>query len=249
MILTNAEAQIDNEIKDFYNIAVLVDADNVPWHVIPSIINELSKYGNVSIKRAYGNWTKDELANWKDIILSYAMQAVQQFDVAKGGNATDISLVVDAMDLMYQKNIDLFAIVASDSDYCPLASRLRAENKIVYGFGEKKSPPSFQNACSKFLFLENYIDTDKTKKQDRKGNELKGDTKLINLLRGAVDSVADEEGWAYLSQVGVIIKNQASFDPRNYGYSTLRKLFDAIDLFQVDVSEGSAVMVRDGRKK
>lgn len=216
------------------NIALLIDADNAPAAKIDFIIAELATYGVVNIRRAYGNWTKSTLSGWERILHEYAIQPVQHFDLVKGKNGTDMALLIDAMDMLYTKNIGTFALVSSDSDFTPLILRLRAEGKQVIGFGGQKTPLPFVASCSRFL----YLDEDKKAEEVRKEKatdpaQLKGDTKLMNLLRKAVEATEDEEGWAPLGLVGSHISNQGSFDPRNYGFSQLKKLFTAIDLFEL----------------
>ncbi len=221
------------------SIALLIDADNAPAAKIDFIIAELASYGVVNIRKAYGNWKKRGLAGWEKILNEYAIQPVQRFDLVKGKNATDISVVIDALDILYTKNVDVFCLVTSDCDFTPLARRLREEGKQVIGFGGKQTPEPFSKSCSKFLFL----DEDERAKKERKEKAhnpsvLKQDTKLMNILRNAVEAVGDEEGWAPLGEVGSHISNQGSFDQRNYGFSKLSDVFRAIDLFEVKKVEG-----------
>lgn len=216
------------------SIALLIDGDNAPAAKIDFIIAELASYGTVNIRRAYGNWKKRGLSGWERILNEYAIQPIQRFDLVKGKNATDMSLVIDAMDILYTRNADVFALVTSDCDFTPLARRLREEGKIVVGFGGQQTPEPFSKSCSKFLFLD---EDEKAKKsrQEKATNPaiLKSDTKLMNLLRNAIEAVCNEEGWAHLGVVGSHISNQGSFDQRNYGFRKLSDLFKAIDLFEV----------------
>lgn len=216
------------------NIALLIDSDNSPAGKIDFIIAELASYGGVSIRRAYGNWKKRSLGGWEKVLHEYAIQPVQHFDIVKGKNATDMGLTIDAMDILYTKSVDTFCLVTSDSDFTPLALRLRAEGKQVIGFGGQKTPAPFVNSCSKFLYLDEDKEA-KAKRQSRAAepNQLKQDTKLINTLRRAIEAAANEEGWAVLGTVGSHIINQGPFDPRNYGFGKLSDLFQAIDLFEV----------------
>lgn len=236
-------------------IALLIDADNAPAAKFPAILKELSNHGVINIRRAYGNWKNPSLVGWERILHEYAIQPVQQFDLTKGKNATDIALVIEAMDLLHEEKLDILAIVSSDCDFTPLVSRVRANGVAVYGFGEKKTPDPFVNACSVFLDLEalveeleNVPETDKTNPPPirKTGREMKMDAKLIQLLRGAIDNGRGEEGWADLGLMGQFISNQASFDSRNYGYRKLLDLVSAIDLFEVR-REGLKVFVRDRR--
>ncbi len=234
------------------NIALLIDADNAPAAKIDFIIAELATHGVVSIRRAYGNWTKSSLSGWRDILHEYAIQPMQHFDLVKGKNATDMALLIEAMDILYTKNVGTFALVSSDCDFTPLILRLRAEGKQVIGFGGQKTPAPFVASCSRFL----YLDEDKKSEEVRKEKatdptQLKGDTKLMNLLRKAVEATADEDGWAALGPVGSHISNQGSFDPRNHGFSQLSGLFSAIDLFEVHKGEngnGTTIRVRYKRR-
>lgn len=214
------------------SIALLIDADNAPAAKIDFIIAELATYGVVNIRRAYGNWKKQALSGWEKILHDYAIQPVQHFDLVKGKNASDMALLIDAMDLLYTKTIGTFCLVSSDCDFTPLILRLRADGKQVIGFGGKNAPSPFVNSCTRFLYLE---DEKKTRRGPEKpsGNELKRDSKLMNTLRSAVEAVEDDEGWAPLGPVGSHISNQGSFDQRNYGFSKLSDLFSAIDLFEV----------------
>jgi uncharacterized protein (TIGR00288 family) len=235
------------------SIALLIDADNASAAKIEFIITELASYGVVNIRKAYGNWKNERLSGWEKALNEYAIQPVQNFDIIKGKNATDMSLAIDAMDILYTKNIDTFCLVSSDADFTPLILRLRAEGKKVIGFGEKHTPEPFINSCSKFLLLsEAKKPGSDNKSQASKENSLKRDAKLMNRLRAAIEAAEDEDGWAALGPVGSHITNQGSFDPRNYGFSKLSDLFRAIDLFELKKLEsagGSRIIVRNKRKK
>lgn len=250
-------------------IALLIDADNSPANMIDEVLDELAKEGVINIRRAYGNWKSAHLNAWAALLHDYAIQPIQQFDHTKGKNATDAGMIIDAMDLLYTKQLDGFGIVSSDSDFTPLVMRLRANGLKVFGFGEQKTPKPFVNACSKFLYLEHLrrakeaaastptesaapattpegkgSDTPVPSRVDAKA--LRGDTRLVNLLRKAVAAAADEEGWAGLGAVGQHISKQASFDSRNYGYAKLSGLFQAIGLFDIR-THGKGLQVRDPR--
>jgi uncharacterized protein (TIGR00288 family) len=241
--------------QDDGSIALLIDADNAPAAKMDFIIAELASYGVVNIRKAYGNWKKRSLAGWEKILDEYAIQPVQRFDLVKGKNATDMSLLIDALDILYTKDVDVFCIVSSDCDFTPLARRLREEGKQVIGFGGVHTPEPFVKSCSKFLFL----DEDERDKKERKEKALnpaalQRDSKLMNILRKAVEAVEDDEGWAPLGEVGSHINNQASFDQRNYGFSKLSDLFRAIDLFEVKkvaagASDNPQLCVRNKRGK
>lgn len=220
-------------------IALLIDADNAPASKIDAILSEIAKYGVANIRKAYGNWKNPSLKAWEDCLHEYAIQPVQQFNYTKGKNATDMALIIDAMDLLHSQKLDAFAIVSSDCDFTPLVMRILTEGLKVYGFGQKKTPLPFVYACSVFLYLETidqsiHTETAKTTTNIKKtGRELKQDTKLMNLLRSAISSTQDDDGWSNLAQIGGHIANKASFDPRNYGYAKLSLLFEAIDLFEI----------------
>ncbi|MBU2965691.1 NYN domain-containing protein [Amphritea sp. 2_MG-2023] len=233
-----------NEIKQ--KIALFIDADNAPASKFEDVLSEVAKYGVVTIRKAYGNWKSPTLKSWEDLLHEYAIQPVQQYDLTKGKNASDIALVIDAMDVMYTKDIDVMCFVSSDSDFTPMVTRALAEGKMVLGFGERKTPSPFVNACSKFLFLDQPETVEST--QNTKPKNIKSDTKLINLLRQAIEANEDEDGWAPLGPVGSNISNRTSFDCRNYGFKNLSSLFKAVDLFELKRGPGRSFLVRDVRK-
>ena len=239
------------------HIALFIDCDNISHKAIEGIINELSKYGIVNIRQAYGNWTKDNLKNWEDKLLEFAIKPIQQFDYSRNKNATDILMTIDAIDLLHTKDIDAFAFATSDSDFTPVVMRVQAEGIKVFGFGEKKTPKPFMAACSQFIFTEKLM---KSSIQDtgehniseaptRKNNkEMRQDTWLVNVLRNAVDHTMDEYGWANLADIGTYINNSTSFSPINYGYKKLSSLIKEIDLFDIAFDEVSKQMsIRDKR--
>lgn len=240
-------------------IAMFIDADNAPAKKIEKIITELAKYGVVSIRKAYGNWKSSGLKGWEENLHEYSIQPIQQFDLIKGKNATDMAMTIDAMDILYTKNIDAFCIVSSDCDFTPLVMRILSEGKIVYGFGERKAPDPFVNACSRFLYVDEEKPekgkNDKEKSDKEKvapskkisAKDLKGNTKLINLLRSAIETEQDDDDWASVARIGSIISNQASIDARNYGYKKLGDLIKAIDLFETKILENGQMIVRDKR--
>ena len=249
-------------------VALLIDADNAPASKIDLILNELSTFGETNIRRAYGNWKKSELKGWEEMLHEHAIRPMQQFDYTKGKNASDMAMVIDALELLYTDQPDAFGIVSSDADFTPLVMHLRAKGAAVYGFGAQKTPEPFVNACSRFLYLDKLrpvaasdtpagarVDADDA---DEAGTvattplratpaQLKQDARLVMLLRNAVQAAADDEGWARVGAVGTQIANQASFDHRNYGYATLTKLLVATQLFDIADEGKSTVMVRDKR--
>ncbi|MBC1262085.1 NYN domain-containing protein [Synechococcus sp. BSF8S] len=228
-----------NEVKQ--RIALFIDADNAPAGKFEDVLSEVANYGVVTIRRAYGNWKSPTLKAWEELLHDYAIRPIQQYDLTKGKNASDIAMVIDAMDVMYTKQIDVMCFVSSDSDFTPLVARALAEGKVVLGFGERKTPMPFVNACSKFLFLDQEKEEAKT---TVKPINIKSDTKLINLLRQAIEATGDEDGWAALGPVGSNISNKTSFDTRNYGFKNLSSLFRAIDLFELKRGPGNTYFVR-----
>ncbi len=215
-------------------IALFIDADNAPAAKIDFIISELATYGVVNIRRAYGNWKKTALSGWEKVLHEYAVKPIQNFDIVKGKNASDMALLIDAMDTLYTKDVEIFCLVSSDCDFTPLVLRLRAEGKQVIGFGRKTTPEPFVNSCSKFLYLDEETSAKTSKnKKEVSINQLKGNTKLMNTLRNAVKAATEDDGWAPLGPVGSYISNQGPFDHRTFGFEKLSDMFAAIDLFEV----------------
>lgn len=231
-------------MEDRKKLAVLVDADNISPALCEALIQEVAKYGAASVKRAYGDWTTPQLSSWKAMLHEYAISPMQQFSYTAGKNSTDSSMIIDAMDLLYTEKLDGFCLVTSDSDFTKLATRIRESGLVVYGFGEKKTPGSLQAACDKFVFLEalvvpsNESGGEKSSKGDAKEKkskkQLNQDTKLVSLLRGAVEATSDDAGWANIAAVGTHIANQSSFDSRNYGYRKLSTLIEKTELFDIE---------------
>jgi len=228
------------------NLAVLIDADNTSPLIVETLFAEIAKYGVATVKRIYGDWTSPYLKGWKEVLLSYAIHPIQQFHYTVGKNATDSAMIIDAMDLLYSNRFNGFCLVSSDSDFTRLATRLREGGITVYGFGKQGTPNAFVSACDKFIYseilmkgeegAESPADHVNTPSKPVDGKTLRGDTRLLNLLRNGVDAVADEDGWGDLGSVGQHISNQSpSFDSRNYGYRKLSSLVKAIDLFEIEV--------------
>jgi uncharacterized protein (TIGR00288 family) len=249
-------------------VALLIDADNSPASKIDLILNELSTFGETNIRRAYGNWKKSELKGWEEALHEHAIRPMQQFDYTRGKNASDMAMVIDALELLYTDRPDAFGIVSSDADFTPLVMHLRAKGAAVYGFGAQKTPEPFVNACSRFLYLDKLrpLAVNETvggsagdSREDTEAEavsttplratpaQLKQDARLVTLLRNAVQAAANDEGWARVGAVGTQIANQASFDHRNYGYATLTKLLVATQLFEIADEGKSTVAVRDKR--
>jgi uncharacterized LabA/DUF88 family protein len=216
-------------------LALLIDADNASPAIIAGLLSEISKYGVLTVKRIYGDWTTPNLGGWKNSLLDYSIVPIQQFRYTVGKNATDTAMIIDAMDILYSGKVDGFCLVSSDSDFTRLASRLREGGLVVYGFGERKTPSAFVSACDKFTFVDILRDPGSAPKPESKASaeQLKRDTALINLLRTAIEASADEGGWANLGAVGKQIASQKpDFDPRHYGFSKLSSLIEAINLFE-----------------
>ena len=233
-------------MKDQEKIALFIDADNAPAKKIDKVLSELARYGVVNIRKAYGNWKSQSLKPWEDVLHEFAIQPIQQFDLTKGKNATDMALVIDVMDILYTKDVDVICLVSSDCDFTPLVTRALADGKFVIGFGERKAPDAFVNSCSRFLYLDDEQEEELPPQKQTKN--LKSDTKLINLLRQAIEACEEDDGWALLGPVGTHITNHASFDQRNYGFKKLSDLFIAIDLFEVKKTAQTSLWVRDKKR-
>lgn len=222
---------------DEKRIALLIDADNAPAAKIDVILAEVARHGMANVRRAYGDWKNPHLKQWEGVLHEYAIRPIQQFAYSKGKNASDMAMVIDAMDLLYARNLDGFAIVSSDADFTPLVMRLLTDGVKVYGFGEKKTPDPFVNACSVFTYVEALGQPTSagpaTTTKARTEKELRADTRLVQMLRSAVESASGDDGWAHLGVVGSQVSNQASFDPRNYGYRKLSDLIEATGLFEL----------------
>jgi len=225
-------------------LAVLIDADNAAPAIIEGLLAEVAKYGVAAVKRIYGDWTKPNLSGWKECLLSHSIQPIQQFRYTVGKNATDSAMIIDAMDLLYTGRFDGFCLVSSDSDFTRLASRIREQGLIVYGFGERKTPKPFVTACDKFIYsdvlrAEAEADEAAAPARRRSGGELRQDSRLVRLLQSASQAVSDEDGWSTLGGMGNHIAKQApEFDSRNYGYGKLSELVVATGLFEVETRNG-----------
>jgi len=241
-------------MSDRKKIALLIDCDNVSHNSIEGVIEELSKVGMVNVRHAHGDWNSSSLSGWIDRLHPHAIRPMQQFAYTKGKNATDSAMIIDAMDLLYTNTIDAFALMTSDSDFTPLVMRILESGLMVYGFGEKKTPQPFVDACSTFIYTENLVhekedksDTRPTEKKNRA--ELRKDTALVKLLRTAVEQTSEDDDWAHMSRVGLYISNNSSFSPVNYGYKKLGDLIRASELFDVEMrKDGKAMYIKDNRK-
>ena len=225
-------------------LAVLIDADNVPYANVKEMFEEIAKYGTPTFKRIYADWTKPTVAGWKKVLLENAITPIQQYSYSTGKNATDSAMIIDAMDILYTGKVDGFCIVSSDSDFTRLATRLREAGMKVIGIGEKKTLIPFISACDKFIYIEilgkpdaDNEDDIKTEKSASAPKEAisKIDRRLIKMLSDSIYDLADENGWAFLGDLGnFILKKQPDFDARNYGFHKMLALIKSIDKFIVD---------------
>ena len=234
-----------NDNKKDLNLAVLFDADNVPYSHVQEMLNEITKYGVPTIKRIYGDWTKPTVAGWKGVLLENAITPIQQYSYTTGKNATDSAMIIDAMDILHSDKVDGFCLISSDSDFTRLATRLRESSKLVIGMGERKTPRPFIVACDKFVYIENLgnDDSEGDANAEAAAEVKRGETAaparqtapkekinaaLIKLLRRTIDDLADDNDWVSLSEVGsLILKKRPDFDPRNYGFQKLTPLIEA----------------------
>lgn len=248
-----------NKKQDEIKLAVLIDADNISARFIKGMMQEIVRYGTPTIKRIYGDWTRPNMLNWKMTLLDYALAPVQQFGYTYGKNATDSAMIIDAMDILYENKVDGFCLVSSDSDFTRLATRLRESGKTVYGIGEQKTPNAFIAACDKFIYLEilqvegeserpspEHLEESDLPKQSLSRppheeeiftghyiQEVGSD--VINLIKSCISDLADEQGWAFLGDVGnLLLKVRPAFDSRSYGYAKLSPLIRSIDAFEIN---------------
>lgn len=228
-------------------LAVLIDGDNIPSAYVKEMMEEIAKYGNPTIKRIYGDWTKPHLSKWKNLLLENAITPIQQYGYTVGKNATDSAMIIDAMDVLYSGKVDGFCLVSSDSDFTRLATRLREAGMKVYGIGEKKTPNPFIVACDKFIYIEilkNQNDGEEVPSTEKsvasKSNVDKITPKEIKFIAATIDDVADDDGWAFLGDVGGLLqKKQPNFDSRNYGFQKLTPLIKSISDFEIERREDS----------
>lgn len=234
--------------KNDLKLAVLIDADNIPYSNIKGMLDEITKHGVPTIKRIYGDWTKRTVSGWKPALLEHAITPIQQYSYTSGKNATDSAMIIDAMDILHSQKVDGFCLVSSDSDFTRLATRLRESGMLVIGIGEKKTPNPFIVACDKFIYIEIIGTLEISKKtsttkatptpiQTTKVDSI--DSKFIQLLKSSIEDLAEDDGWVFLAEVGAsIIKKKPDFDPRNYGFPKLTPLMKSLDeYFDVDERE------------
>ncbi len=234
------------------NIALLIDADNASWHAIDPVLTVLAELGTVNIRRVYGNWSKPALSGWREMTIKHGIEPQQQFDITKGKNATDMKMTIDALDLLHGGRVDGFGIMSSDSDFMPLAMRIRQDGLPVYGFGSAKTPEGFRAACDRFLDVDalieaardNSIEPDITDASGAAAPSPRATTKpvdddVVTLLGEAWKAAKrDERGYAKLGEVGTIAGNRSSFDARNYGFKRLSDMIAQIPNFTTERREG-----------
>ena len=237
-------------------LAVLIDAENVPYSNVKGVMEEIAKYGIPTIKRIYGDWTKPNVSGWKSVLLENAITPIQQYSYTTGKNSSDSAMIIDAMDILYSEKVEGFCIISSDSDFTRLATRLREAGMKVYGIGERKTPNPFIVACDKFIYVE-IINTAATQQnnskstkeestvKESKGPIIKIGEEIISLIAASVTDVADENGWAFLGDVGsLIIKKQPDFDARNFGFPKLTSLMKALKQFEIDERESGNYRIK-----
>ena len=234
------------------NIAMFIDCDNVSSKYIESIFDDLSQYGTVNIRRAYGDWKDKKLHGWESILQDYNIKPIQQFAYTKGKNATDIAMIIDIMDILYTKELEAIVLITSDSDFTPIVTRILSDGLTVYGYGEAKTPMAFVNACSQFIYVEklNVLLNDETVKDIVTHNkhhavteavtkyvgrnyDIRKDYKLINILKQGVEITSDEQGWADVKDMSMYIRKNSSFSQINYGFKKMSDLIKALDLFDM----------------
>jgi hypothetical protein len=238
-------------------LAVLIDADNIPYVHIKGMLEEMAKYGTPTFRRIYADWTKPTVSGWKSVLVENAITPIQQYSYTSGKNATDSAMIIDAMDILYSQRVDGFCLVSSDSDFTRLATRLREAGMKVFGFGEKKTPISFMSACDKFIYIEILGPPTKAREikpptrtaaakapvaEKTSGTPphpiLKLDKELVKLISDSINDIADENGWAFLGELGnFLLKKQPNFDPRNYGFGKLVSLLRNIGRFEIHERE------------
>lgn len=229
--------------KNNINLAVLIDGDNIPSAYVHEMMQEVTKYGNPTIKRIYGDWTKPSLNKWKAVLLENAITPIQQYGYTTGKNATDSAMIIDAMDILYSGKVDGFCLVSSDSDFTRLATRLREAGMLVIGIGERKTPNPFIVACDKFVFIEVLKNRSEEKselrqKEDKHDDIDKITKREIALISSSIRDLSDEDGWAFLGDVSSLIqKKRPSFDARNYGFEKLTPLIHSIGKFEIEQRE------------
>ena len=235
---------MSNNTKEL-KLAVLIDADNVPYSNVKGMMEEIAKFGTPTTKRIYADWTKPNAGGWKSVLLEHAITPIQQYSYTVGKNSSDSAMIIDAMDLLYSDKVDGFCIVSSDSDFTRLAIRLRESGMKVIGIGEQKTPNSFIVACDRFVYIEVLDGAIKKKLPKRATTDAKKttpktlnkvDLQTIELIESTIEDIGDDSGWAFLGDVGnLIVKKKPEFDPRNYGFSKLTPMLKSLtDFLEID---------------
>ncbi|MBT3280984.1 MAG: NYN domain-containing protein [Campylobacteraceae bacterium] len=248
------------------NIAIFIDCDNVSYKYAEDIFNDISKYGTVNIRRAYGNWKDKKLIGWEKLLQEFNIKPIQQFAYTQGKNATDIAMIIEMMDLLYTKDLKAMALVTSDSDFTPIVTRILADGLTVYGYGENKTPTAFTNACSQFIYVENLsqeINEIKTEENENNNKDnsnyassymgsnydIKKDNKLKKFLKKAVMQTMGETNWSDVKDIAIYIQQNSSFSPINHGFNKLGALIKAIDIFDIEyVNNNLTMLVREKRR-
>lgn len=247
-------------INEQKNISILIDCDNVSHKYAEDIFNDISKYGTVNIRRAYGNWKDKKLIGWERLLQQYSIQPIQQFSYTQGKNATDIAMIIDIMDLLYTKELKGVALVTSDSDFTPIVTRILSDGISVYGYGEEKTPTAFTNACSQFIYVENLSSKTKTLKIEEPDNssvdeyketsgyrgknyDVKKDTKLKKFILNAVHQTTEDNDWSDVKDIGLYIKQNSSFSPINHGFTKLGDLIKSLEIFDVAYTNDRLTML------
>ena len=235
------------DVQKEIRLAVLIDADNVPYSNVKGVMEEIAKYGTPTFKRIYGDWTRPTVSGWKNVLLENAITPIQQYSYTSGKNSSDSALIIDAMDILYSGKVDGFCIVSSDSDFTRLATRLREAGMKVFGIGQKKTPNPFIVACDKFIYMEiiplvQETETGETEtkiiKPKQKPAVDKINKETLKLIAATINDIGDENGWAFLGDVGnLLLKKQPDFDPRNYGFLKLTPLIKSLPQFEIDKRE------------
>lgn len=236
---------------------MFIDCDNVSSKYIESIFEDLSQYGTVNIKRAYGDWKDKKLIGWEKVLHEYNIKPIQQFAYTKGKNATDIAMIIDIMDILYTKDLEAIVLITSDSDFTPIVTRILSDGLTVYGYGESKTPMPFVNACSQFIYVEKLSGLQNDDSDDNVTNyvgnnyDIRKDYKLINLLKQGVEITADEQGWADVKDMSKYIRKNSSFSQVNYGFKKMGDLIKALDLFDMEYlgDRKTQLMIRIKEKK
>ncbi|CDO34866.1 conserved hypothetical protein [Novosphingobium sp. KN65.2] len=235
----------DRKQRQNRNIALLIDADNASPATLDAALTILGDLGTVNVRRVYGNWSKTALKGWSQLVHRHALEPQQQFDLTKGKNATDMKMTIDAMDLLYGGHVDGFGIMSSDSDFMPLAIRIRQNGTPVYGFGSARTPEAFREACTRFIDLDAMVEDDQRAEQGETAAKPEVDKELVKLLGDAWRaSKRDDDGFASLSEVGQRVANRSSFDARSYGFSRLSELVQSLPNFTTEKRESGLFVKR-----